>query len=187
MQLVRASIERYMPLTDAEWERIAPHWRTWTCAKGSNACSVGQVEQRFSIVRNGVLRLSFPHDGEELCLGFAFDGSWCGEYASFIDRKPARFNVTAMTDAELVGIDHAALQALYRELPCMERWGRLIAEELILGRAVREVEQMSLDAEERYRRLAARSPRLLQLVPLKDITSYLGMAPETLSRLRRKR
>jgi CRP-like cAMP-binding protein len=66
----------------------------------------------------------------------------------------------------------------------MERFGRLILEELVVARATREIEQLSLSAEERYRRLLARSPHLLQLVPQKDIASYLRMTPETFSRLR---
>jgi CRP-like cAMP-binding protein len=59
-------------------------------------------------------------------------------------------------------------------------------EELIQGRATREIEQLTLSAEERYRRLLKRSPHLLQLVPQKDIASYLRMTPETFSRLRAK-
>ena len=69
----------------------------------------------------------------------------------------------------------------------MERFGRLILEELLVGRAAREIELLSLDAEERYDRLFKRSPHLLQLVPQKDIASYLRMKPETFSRLRGRR
>jgi CRP-like cAMP-binding protein len=129
--------------------------------------------------------VSFPHDGEDICVGFAYDGSWSGEYASFITRKPARFDVVAITDSVLLGIRYADLQRLYQEVPVMERFGRLILEEVLVGRGVREVELLSLTAEERYRKLVARSPHLLQLVPQKDIASYLRMTPETFSRLRR--
>lgn len=187
MELVRRTIERYVPLTDAEWARIAPCWREYAFSKGASVCAVGQVEQRFYIVRSGVQRLSFPHDGQDVCVGFGYDGSWSGEYASFISRKPARFDVVAMTDSVLLGINHDDLQRLYKDAPVMERFGRLIVEELLLGRATREIEQMSLSAEDRYDRLLARSPHLLQLVPQKDIASYLRMTPETFSRLRRKR
>jgi CRP-like cAMP-binding protein len=68
----------------------------------------------------------------------------------------------------------------------MDRWGRLILEEVVQGRATREIELLTLSAEERYRRLLQRSPHLLQLVLQKDIASYLRMTPETFSRLRAK-
>lgn len=187
MELVRRTIERYVPLSPADWERIAPLWREAAFTKGAAISAAGRVEDRFYIVASGVQRLSFPHDGEDICVGFAYDGSWSGDYASFLTRQPARFDVVAVTDSVLLGIAHADLQRLYREVPVMERWGRLIAEEVLVGRASREIEQMSLTAQERYERLVKRSPHLLQLVPQKDIASYLRMKPETLSRLRARR
>ncbi|MDQ3101645.1 MAG: hypothetical protein M3R08_09690 [Bacteroidota bacterium] len=84
----------------------------------------------------------------------------------------------------MIGIRHTDLQELYAQFPIMERFGRLILEELIRGRATREIELLTLSAEERYRKLLDRSPHLLQLVSQKDIASYLRMTPETFSRLR---
>lgn len=187
MELVRRTLERYVHLSEAEWAAVAPCWQEHAFGRGSSICAVGQVEQRFYIAKSGVQRLSFPHDGQDICVGFAYDGSWCGEYASFVTRTPARFDVVAITDSVLVGIHHNDLQHLYSTLPVMERWGRLILEELLVGRAVREIEQLSLSAEERYDRLVKRSPQLLQLVSQKDIASYLRMTPETFSRLRKRR
>ncbi|MBP7407439.1 MAG: Crp/Fnr family transcriptional regulator [Flavobacteriales bacterium] len=187
MHIVRRTMERYVTLRDEDWHRIAPAWKEHAFSKGSHVCRVGEVEQRFYIVDSGVQRMSFPHDGEDLCVGFSYDHSWSGAYDSFVSRKPSRFDILAITDSVLWGIEHGALQELYSELPVMDRFGRLILEELIQGRATREIEQLSLSAEERYDRLVKRSPHLLQLVPQKDIASYLRMTPETFSRLRAKR
>ncbi|MBK9146239.1 MAG: Crp/Fnr family transcriptional regulator [Flavobacteriales bacterium] len=185
MDLVRRTIARYVELSDRDWAVIAPCWKEYAFSRGAFISRVGKVEDRFYIVAQGVQKLSFPHDGADICVGFAYGGSWSGEYGSFITRQPARFDVVAVTDSILLGITHGDLQRLYAELPVLERWGRLIAEEALLGRAAREIEQMSLSAGERYERLVKRSPQLLQLVPQKDIASYLRMTPETLSRLRR--
>lgn len=186
MELVRRTLERYVPITDAEWAELAPLWKEIAFSRGSSICAIGEVEDHFYIVKSGVQRMSFPHNGQDICVGFAYDGSWCGEYVSFVTRRPARFEVMALTDSILYGIRHADLQRCYDRIRAMERWGRLILEELLAGRAAREIEQLSLSAEERYRRLVARSPQLLQLVPQKDIASYLRMTPETFSRLRRR-
>lgn len=187
MDLVRRTIERYVALSDAEWARVMPCWHRYPFTRGALISQVGAVEQRFYIVESGVQRLSFPHDGEDICVGFSYDGSWSGAFDSFVSRKPGRFDVKAVTDSVLVGIDHADLRTLYATLPIMERFGRLILEELVVGRVTREIEQLSLTAEERFDRLVRRSPRLLQLVPQKDIASYLRMTPETFSRLRARR
>lgn len=187
MDLVRRTIERYVRLTENDWARIAPCWREYAFTRGAHIVRAGGVEDRFYIVKSGVQRMSFPHDGEDICVGFSYDGSWSGGYDSFVTRRPGRFDVRAVTDSVLLGIGHDDLQRLYAEVPVMERFGRLIVEELLVGRAAREIELLSLDAEERYDRLFKRSPHLLQLVPQKDIASYLRMKPETFSRLRGRR
>lgn len=187
MELVRRTIERYVHLDDTQWSRIGPCWKESAFSKQALISRAGEVEDHFYIVKSGVQRMSFPHDGEDVCVGFSYDGSWSGAFDSFVTRKPGRFDVRAVTDTVLVGIRYGNLQELYEELPVMERFGRLILEELVVGRATREIEQLSLTAEERYDRLVARSPKLLQLVPQKDIASYLRMSPETFSRLRARR
>lgn len=180
------TIERYVSLSDADRARIAPLWTERSFRRRDIITATGAVEDHFSIVRTGVHRLYFEHDGDEACIGFAYDGSWSGVFDSFIARTPARFTLQALTDTTMLSIRHADLMLLYDEVPAMERFGRLILEELLHGRATREIEQLTLSAEERYRRLMERSPHLLQLVPQKDIASYLRMTPETFSRLRAK-
>lgn len=184
MQLVRDSIERYVKLTDVEWAEVAACWQRHSFPKGSLVSEAGRVERRAYIVEEGVQRIYVEHDGNEHCLGFAYGNSWSGDYDSFIGQRPGRFQVQAITDSVLLGIEHADLQRLYDRIPAMDRWGRLILEEVMQGRATREIELLTLSAEERYRRLLKRSPHLLQLVLQKDIASYLRMTPETFSRLR---
>ncbi|MCU0319400.1 MAG: Crp/Fnr family transcriptional regulator [Flavobacteriales bacterium] len=184
MELVRRTIERYVPLTQEEWEMVAPHWHQRQFKRGAFIAQVGQCERWFSIVESGVQRLFVEHDGSEACLAFAYDGSWCGDLDSILRRAPGRFNVQALTHSVLWSIEASMLFQLYERLPVMQRFGRLILEELLVGRATREIEQLTLSAAERFDRLMQRSPHLLQLVPQKDIASYLGMTPETFSRLR---
>ena len=186
MDLVRRTIQRYVQLTDEEWSVVQPCWSRSKFSKGSYVSRSGAVEKRFYIVENGVQRLFVEHDGNEICLGFSYDHSWSGDYDSFVRQAPGRFNAQTITDSVLIGIEHEELLRLYEEIPAMQRFGRLILEELLVGRATREIEQIALSAEERYRRLMDRSPHLLQLVPQKDIASYLRMTPETFSRLRAK-
>lgn len=186
VDLVRRTIERYVPLREEAWEQVRPCWHTFSFARGAFVSQARSVEHRFYIVQDGVQRLFVEHDGTEHCLGFSYGHSWTGDYDSFVRQKPGRFNVQAITDSTLVGITHADLNRLYDTVPAMERFGRLILEEQIVGRATREIEQIALSAEERYHRFMERSPQLLQLVAQKDLASYLRMTPETFSRLRAK-
>ncbi len=186
IDLVRRTIERYVPLTEEEWAGVRPLWERRTWSKGAFVAEVGRVEDRFHIVEEGVHRLFFEHDGQELCLGFAYAGTWSGDPDSFFSNRPGRFQLRSIVDSATWSIQRGDLLGLYDRVPAMERSMRLILEELLVGRATREVELLSLNAEERYRRFIQRSPHLLQLVPQKDIASYLRMTPETFSRLRAK-
>jgi len=186
MELVRTTIERYVPLTDADWEIVRVPWRIRSFPKGAMITAIGQVEDWFSIVQAGAQRMFIPHDGEEVCIGFSYGHSWSGVFDSFVTRTPSRFGLQAVTASELVSIRYEDLQELYRAVPVLERFGRSILEQLVVGRATREIEQLTLDAEGRYKALVERSLQLLQLVPQKNIASYLRMTPETLSRLRAK-
>jgi len=187
MDGVRKAIERYVGLSDGEWAEVRGCWHERTFAKGAIITATGQVERFFSIVKEGVQRIYFEHDGNEACIGFAYGGSWSGVFDSFVSQSPSRFVLQAMTPSVLFSIDHADLQELYRTIPKLERFGRLMLEEVVVARATREVEQLTMTAQERYDRLVNRSPHLLQLVPQKDIARYLGMSAETFSRLRSRK
>lgn len=186
MELVRRTIERYVPLAAQEWSSIAPCWERYSFARGAFISKSGSIEKRFYIVEEGVQRLYIEHDGSEICLGFSYGHSWTGDFDSFVRRSPGRFQVQALTDSIVLGISHGDLNRLYDTIPAMERFGRKILEEQVVGRATREIEQIALSAEERFERFIERSPHLLQLVAQKDIASYLRMTPETFSRLRAK-
>ncbi|MGV9012098.1 MAG: Crp/Fnr family transcriptional regulator [Flavobacteriales bacterium] len=184
MELVKSVISRYVHLTEAQWEQVLPLWKERSFAKRDVITASGDVERWFSIVKEGVQRIYFEFDGQEACIGFAYGGSWSGIFDSFVTQAPSRFVLQAVTPSVLLSIEHDDLEQLYTLVPQMERFGRLMLEEVFVGRAVREIEQLTMPAQERYDRLMDRSPHLLQLVPQKDIASYLGMSAETFSRLR---
>ncbi|MEO5584280.1 MAG: Crp/Fnr family transcriptional regulator [Flavobacteriales bacterium] len=187
MDEVRKAIGRYVELTEEEWAEVRGCWQERTFPKGAVITATGQVERWFSIVKEGAQRIYFENDGQEACIGFAYGGSWSGIFDSFVRQAPSRFVLQAVTPSVLLSIEHADLERLYGLVPKMERFGRLMLEDIFVGRAVREVEHLTMTAQERYDRLIDRSPHLLQLVPQKDIASYLGMSAETFSRLRARK
>ncbi|MCB0479842.1 MAG: Crp/Fnr family transcriptional regulator [Flavobacteriales bacterium] len=180
-------IQRYVTLSEAERDLVSSKWDSVSINKGEYLCKAGQVEHYFYIVDSGVLRLYFENGLEEICLGFSYDHSWSGCYDSFLSRMPSRFFVQALSDCKLHRISYNSLQELYNEVSAMERFGRLILEELLVARSQREIEMMSLSSEERFDVFMNRSSHLLQLVAQKHLASYLRMTPETFSRLRAKK
>ena len=82
-------------------------------------------------------------------------------------------------------IHHRHLKQLYDEYKVFERWGRLFNEMILMGFGVFMRSLLADSAEERFNRLMTQSPHVFQLIPQKHLASYLGMTPETFSRMRK--
>lgn len=99
-------------------------------------------------------------------------------------QKPTRFNIEAIVDTELIYIDMANMEKLYKQFPAWQEFGRITWEAM----AVRMIDQIlnfqTLSAEERYLNLISNS-KVAQTVPVKQIASYLGITPNALSRIRK--
>ena len=106
---------------------------------------------------------------------------------SFFLQTPSAYTLDALTDGHVLAAEHGAFMALLNRNRELERWAWRLFAAAGAGRAKRERELLTLSAEERYRRLLREAPHVLQLVAQKHVASYLGMSPETLSRVRSAR
>lgn len=177
-------------ITVAEFQPLAAmlrrEGRSAAVMKGTRIVSQQHRTHLCGIVEEGAFRyLHLSEDGCEHIVGYAFEGEFIGDYVSMRIDQPARVTIEAMCDSRIVVLPLETLEAFYRSDVEHERLGRQLAEHLMAEVYERLIECYSLSARERYERLMARCPRLFELVPIKDLASYLGVRPETLSRIRR--
>ena len=147
----------------------------------------GDVCRWVAFVSGGCLRqYSLDDEGNEHIQAFAIEGGWITDAASYHAHEPATSNIDALEDSELLLIDRATQEKLAVTVP---PWGLFFKRELenaYTGALVRVSELVSLSAEERYKRFLKKYPGLFQRIPLHQIASYLGMTPQSLSRIRRE-
>lgn len=182
---LRRSFERFVKLPDPAWAEIRRPWRLKTVRRGEILTRKGDTERTFSLVLEGFQRVYVPRSGgRDLTVAFAYPVNYSGIPDSFFLQKPSAYYLEALTDGEILAVDHARFEALMDQHRELERWAWKLLATASAGRGKRERELLTLTAEERYDRLFREAPHLFQLVPQKHLATYLGMTPETLSRIR---
>lgn len=187
MHPLRAYLHRFIPkLTDADWQPLAEALRPRHLARGEHFVHAGEYRPELAMLLSGACRLYYSRpDGEERTTFFFFENHLLADYAGCLTGQPSKLSIQALTDTELVVFDYAVLHQLYDERPVYERFGRLLAEYLLLGTDARLVEQLLLSPEERYRALLiSGKTKILERIPQHLVANYLGVTPVSLSRIR---
>lgn len=147
----------------------------------------GDVCKFMSFVEKGALRsYTVDEKGAEHIIQFALEGWTISDLYSFLTGEPATYNIDAVEDSELVLISKEAHEKLIETLPKYESYMRIQLTGAYIAMQKRLTSIISLPLEERYAGFTATYPQIVQRFPQHMIASYMGLTPETLSRVRRK-
>lgn len=187
MELLRSYFERFIKLSDEEWLDFQVCLTKERVGKKEQILQQGQRCDFLAFIQEGAFRFYTVKEGEEKITAFFFAGDFVTNYRSFLTGKPSDYYIEALQDALIYRINLVQLQALYDKHKTIERLGRLIAENLYLVVANRLDSFMFETPADRYNALVNRNSKLLQEIPQYMIASYLGIKPETLSRIRTRK
>jgi CRP-like cAMP-binding protein len=140
-----------------------------------------------AFVSKGSLRMySLDDKGVEHILQFAFEGWWIADQYSFFTGEPSTYNIDAIDDSELLLATREAQEQLLEKVPKLERYFRILLQNNMISMQRRLNSTLQDSAEDKYQRLLRFQPDIIQRVPQHMIASYLGITPETLSRIRKQ-
>ena len=147
----------------------------------------GDVCKYVAFVEKGELKsYTIDEKGSEHIIQFALEGWLISDLYSFLTGEPATYTIDAIEDSELILIGQGANEELLKILPRYETWIRFQITGAYIALQKRLTSIISLPLDERYQSLTSIYPDIVQRVPQHMIASYMGLTPETLSRVRRK-
>jgi len=185
VDLLLTHIARYVALSPAESDVLLGYLRVQTIARKELLLSEGQVCTANYFVLRGCLRMYFFTDkGTEQTSQFGIENWWLSDYASLDSRKPSQFLIQAVEPTEVVVFEQGVEEEVFRRLPQLERYFRLVLQRAVGATQFRIKLLFSLSGEARYRHFNKSFPGFVQRVPQYMLASYLGFTPEFLSKIR---
>jgi CRP-like cAMP-binding protein len=184
---IKSSIGSIVSLTDKELSVFCDFLEVKTLNKNEFFLEEGQICNYIGFVNTGVLIYYKNKDnGDEITTDFAFEGDWVTVNQSRLNNAPSSISIKAIEDAELLVMKQQDLSDLYIKIPKIERLGRILIEQAYLKIVQQSVDLQVLTATERYENLLRQFPEIFQRVQLYHIANYLGIAPKSLSRIRKE-
>jgi len=156
-----------------------------TFKKGDVLTSYGQIERSAYFLISGLIEITVLKDIDEKIIEFFLPGCFFCSYTSFLSQQPSDVQVSALSDCDVEVIDYVELQKAYKTSLVANQIGRLATESIFIISTKREKDFLTKSAQERYDELLSKRPDLIRLVPVNKIAKYLGIHPESLSRLRK--
>ena len=179
-------LEEKVSLTPAEKELIKTFFTPKKIKKKQFVVVEGHVCNYLTFVSKGLLKAYNVDDkGNEHINQFSPEGWWTSDMSSFFSGGISFYSIDAMEDSEVLLITREDFENLTLQVPVMDRYFRLLFQNSLITKERRLISSHTHTAEEKYRHIIEKHPDLIKRIPQNLLASYLGLSPETLSRLKK--
>lgn len=174
-------------ISDEEFALVKEAFKPKKIRKRQYFLQEGDVCKYTGFITKGAMRqYSVDENGQERIIRLGIENWWMGDFESFVMLTPSIYHIDAVEDTELLIITNEQMQKLRAEVPGLDAMTRVMDQKRAIAYEKRIRVSISFTAEERYIDLQKTYPLLLQRFPQTMIASYLGISPETLSRIRKQ-
>jgi CRP-like cAMP-binding protein len=178
-------VEQTVHISQVERELIATLFKEKTYKKGSFFLQEGDVCRQIGFISSGLVRYYINNEGEDKTYDFGQENEFVCNYESFVPQQPSRQSIQALEDCTLQIISYNDLQTFYKEVANGNRFGRLVIEQVFI-KTLRELNSFYTDSPvRRYEKFILEHPDLQQRVSQYHIASFVGVQPQSLSRIRK--
>lgn len=184
MESLLNHLKTYSPISREAIGALADCLQEKTYAKNDFLLKQGRVCDHFYFLQHGALRGFYNINDKEITHWFAFENTFVSSFHSFTTGQPSIENIQFLEGSILWAISRKQLTGLFDQFHEIERLVRIIYERYYVRLEERYVNAQFKTAAERYEDLIMNNPHIIERVPLGQISSYLGISQETLSRIR---
>ena len=185
--LILKNVKKHISLTLVEEELFKSLLKHRVLRKRYFLVQEGDLCKSEHFVAKGCFRVfATDKDGNDHNVMFAVEDWWISDMQSYLTGLPATLNIEALEDSEVLYIDKADLDRLFEEVPAFNKFFRVLLQNAFVAQQNRILSTISNTAEERYATFIKKHAQFEQRIPQHHIASYLGVSPETLSRIRRQ-
>ena len=176
----------YIDLEQGDIEVIKSYFMYGSVAKGAFLIETGKFTDKVFFILSGYLKyFKIIDSGEEIIIHLYSPNSFATSLNSFFLGKKSEESLQAIIDCEFLYITKEDLDRLYSSGYKWHDLGMKIMESALIEKEERIIEQLSLTAQDKYLKIMERNPDIIQNVPIKYIASFIGIQPESLSRIRK--
>jgi len=180
-------LQRATDISEEETKRILDSFRAVTVKAKEHIVSQGEICKQIGYVNKGCFSYyQLLENGKKSIIHFAFEDWWTGDLQSFLNRQPASTYWQAIEDSELICISRNEFETLYNQSPAFKLLFHAKTQAGYMKAMEKAPKDKSETAEEKYLRMLKDYPQIIQRIPHYDVAAYLGIAPESLSRIRNK-
>ncbi|TYA71624.1 Crp/Fnr family transcriptional regulator [Seonamhaeicola marinus] len=171
------------PIEENVLKDYLSYWQPFSASKKSIITESGKTERYLYFVVNGVQKSYYRNDNKEHVMFFAYNPSFSGIVESFLTQTPSKYNLECITDCEFLRIPFSKHEAQLSKHRPLETLFRKATEQFLLGMIERHHQLLAFNTETRFRLFLERSKHLLNMVPQKDMASYLRIDATNFSKL----
>lgn len=172
-------------LSEHTWTSFSERLEYVQYPKSAAITTAGSTEQWIYFILKGAVRVFVISEGREVVTNFRFDNQFTSSLTSFLTQSPSQYFLHTMAETTALRFHYTSLQEMYKNHIDLNVLGRVLMEQLLIDKRQRELDFLTLSADKRYQKLLEEHPEYVQNIPLKYIASFLGVTPESLSRIRK--
>ncbi len=181
-----AAVNKMIPINQSDFDIVAQKLSVRHLKKNEIWEQEGKICQLMGFVNSGILRQYSLKDGNEFTTDFFMENEFIGNYISYQTQQPSQTITEALEPCELLTIPFHDFVSFYECIPATKKSAKIVGDQKLFQLYEKNTSLLMDSPEERYYKLIEQKPDLINRVPQYMIAQYLGIRPESLSRIRKR-